>query len=62
METNMDLKRLDWILSKAQASHDLTEWESGFIDDLTDRRERLGDRIIISEKQEEILERIAAKD
>ena len=57
----MDMERLDWILSKAQSSHSLTEWESGFIDDLTDRRERLGDRIRISENQEEILERISNK-
>ena len=58
----MDIKRLDWILSKAQSATTLTEWESGFVDDLTDRRERQGDRITISEKQEEILERIAGKD
>ena len=58
----MDYRRLDWILSKAQSSHTLTAWESHFIDDLTDRRERLGDRIKISENQEEILERIADKD
>ncbi len=57
----MDLKRLDWILTKAQDSH-LTEWEGGFIDDLTERRERLGDRITISERQEDVLERIAEKD
>ena len=58
----MDLKRLDWILAKAQSASTLTEWESGFVDDLTDRRERLGDRIKISDRQEEILERISEKD
>ena len=57
-----DLKRLDWILSKAQSSYTLTPWEQDFIDDLTDRREKYGDRIRISERQEEILERIATKD
>jgi hypothetical protein len=56
----MDLKRLDWILTKAQ-DIDLTSWEENFIGDLTDRREDEGDRIRISEKQEEILERIASK-
>ena len=58
----MDMARLDWVLAKAQESATLTPWESAFVDDLTDRRERLGDRITISERQEEILERIAGKD
>ena len=57
----MELKRLDWVLSKAQSASDLTAWEQKFVDDLTDRRERLGDRITVSEKQEEILERIASE-
>ena len=57
----MDLKRLDWILNKAQQSTDLTPWEQAFVDDLTDRREAQGDRIRISERQEEILERIATE-
>lgn len=56
----MDLKRLDWILVRAQEA-DLTAWEEGFVREMTDRRERRGDRIIISERQEEILERIAEK-
>lgn len=56
----MDLRRLDWILVKAQ-DIELTAWEEKFIADMTERRERLGDRISISEKQEEVLERIAAK-
>lgn len=58
----MDLARLDWILSKAQSADMLTGWEIDFINDLTDRRENLGDQIKISERQEEILERIAKKD
>lgn len=57
-----DLKRLDWILAKAQGANTLTAWKQDFIDDLTDRREKYGDRIHISERQEEILERIAEKD
>lgn len=56
----MDTKRLDWILTKAQES-DLTSWEESFISDLTKRREKYGDKINISERQEEILERIAEK-
>lgn len=57
----MDLKRLDWILVKAQSA-DLTAWEESFVSDLTNRRERYGDSLAISERQEEILERIGAKD
>jgi hypothetical protein len=57
----MDLSRLDWILIKAQTAQ-LTVWEEKFITDLTNRREKLGDKIIISDKQEEVLERIAEKD
>ena len=56
----MDLKRLDWILVKAQ-DMDLTTWEEKFIADMTERREKYGDRMTGSEKQEEILERIADK-
>lgn len=58
----MDTARLDWILAKAQGANTLTPWESAFVDDMTNRRERLADRITISERQEEILERIAEKD
>ena len=57
----MELDRLDWILIKAQTAQ-LTVWEEGFITDITNRRERLGDKITISDKQEEVLERIAEKD
>lgn len=56
----MDLRRLDWILVKAQGA-DLTPWEEKFIDDLTKQRERYGDDVRISERQEEVLERIAEK-
>ena len=58
----MDLKRLDWILTKAQGATTLTDWEDSFVNDLTERRERQGDGINISDKQEEVLERIAEKD
>lgn len=57
----MDLKRLDWILIKAQSA-ELTSWEEKFVADMIERRERHGDRLTISEKQEEVLERIAEKD
>lgn len=58
----MDLKRLDWILLKAQEAQTLTAWEDGFVADLIERRDRYGDSISISERQEEVLERIAEKD
>ena len=58
----MDLKRLDWVLCKAQDATTLTEWEDKFLNDFIERRERQGDAIKVSEKQEEILERIAEKD
>ena len=57
----MDLKRLDWILVKALES-DLTIWEEGFIDDMIDQRERDGEGKKISDRQEDVLERIAKKD
>ncbi len=56
----MNLKRLDWILVKAQEA-DLTAWEEKFWLDMIERRERLGDNIRISDKQAEVLERIAEK-
>lgn len=56
----MDLDRLDWILMKA-LDIDLTPWEEKFIADMTERRERYGDRMVVSDKQEEVLERIAEK-
>lgn len=58
----MDLARLDWILLKAQDATSLTTWETDFIDDFIARRERRGDQTSVSERQEEILERIAEKD
>lgn len=56
----MDLDRLDWILTKAQET-ELTEWEETFVADLTERRERFGNAIRISNRQEAALERIAEK-
>lgn len=64
----MDLKgkqtlkvdRLDWILKKSK-SQSLTAWEEGFIRDMAQKRETFGLYVEISEKQEEVLERIASK-
>lgn len=57
-----DAKRLDWILAKAQmASEDLTEWEQSFVDDMTERFEKYGRSLTVSERQWDVLERIRDK-
>ena len=58
----MDLRRLDWLLIKAQEAATLTPKELKFVDDMINRRERWGDDIKISEAQEDWLEAIGAKD
>lgn len=58
----MDLRRLDWILAKAQTMDTLDDWELSFIEDMMNQREALGDDITISPKQEVILERISGKE
>lgn len=56
------LRRLDWILTKAElAESRLSAWERKFIDDLFHRRARQGDRIKLTDRQWEILETIAEK-
>lgn len=45
--------------ARMQASSD---WEEGFIDDLLDRFERFGSAMSISDKQLEIIRRIAGED
>ena len=58
-----EVKRLDWILAKAQMAlpDSLTEWEQGFVDDMTDRLEKYGSRLSVSERQWDVLERICDK-
>lgn len=56
------LARLDWIIVKTEtAEHRLTPWERGFIDGLSHRRAKQGDRLTLTERQWEILESIAEK-
>ncbi len=57
----MELRRLDWILSKAQDMDTLDDWEIKFIEDMTNQREALGDSMTVTPRQEIILERIAGK-
>ena len=60
--TDEEYRRADWCLAKAQAApHALTEWESGFVDDMTDRLESQGRNMRLSDRQWEILEAIAGK-
>ena len=57
-----DAKRLDWILAKAQTTmEDLTEWEESFVNDMTERFEKYGLSLTVSERQWDVLERIAEK-
>lgn len=48
----------EWIIAVQQDSHDLTQWEADFIDSLSAQFEQ---RKSMSERQEEILERIYAE-
>lgn len=60
--TKEEYKRIDWILSKAQdALSELTEWEVGFVNDMTDQLEKYGNKMIVSVRQWDVLERIAEK-
>lgn len=58
----MDLRRFDWLIEKIQDKESmLTDWERSFVDDLEGRRSRYDERFRVSDKQEEILERISEK-
>jgi len=43
------------------AGQPLTAWEQQFIDDMSKRWERFGDKTFVSEKQAAVIARIAAK-
>lgn len=51
--------RLEWVLNKAQTANNLTPFEQKFVGDIQQRFETYGGRLSLSEKQWEILERIA---
>lgn len=60
--TEKEYSRIDWILAKAQVDlSGLTEWEVGFVDDMTDQLEKYGKNMRVSERQWDILERINDK-
>lgn len=56
-----EMGRNAWVghlLSQLQSCGELTEWEQDFVDDMTERSEKYGARIFISDKQFEILMRL----
>ena len=59
----MDAKRLAWLLLKLQDANGLTAWEVSFLDGLVERHAREGDKLAsrITERQEDVLERIASE-
>jgi len=60
-DANAAWRRWDWLLLKAQSTTTLTEWEQNFLDDLLKKQDRQGINFRLTEKQEEILERIGEK-
>lgn len=56
-----DLARLREILSDAEHSARLTDWEANFCDDIRDRVLEYAERTRISAKQWEVIERIEGK-
>lgn len=61
MITDEQYKRLDWILTKCQSCDSLTDWETDFVDDLTDRLERWEHHLNVTDRMWEILERLSEK-
>ena len=62
MLTDREYKRADWILGKAHTNpEDLSPWEENFVDDMTDRIAKYGKGLSLSEKQWDVLGRIADK-
>lgn len=61
--TDDEMKRLDWILSKAEdaAPGALSERDWEFLDNMLNRRERSKDRMVVSEAQWAWLEDIAER-
>jgi hypothetical protein len=53
-----DIDEFETLLSDAEAGAD-SDWETDFVDDLRNRYDEHGERMYLSERQLEILERIA---
>ena len=53
-----EFERIEWLISKARCN-DLTDWEDEFIDSIS--QQLLDGRDYLSDRQDEVLERIANK-
>lgn len=56
-----DFKALQELLSDAEKCARLSNWEESFLDDFRERIADYGDRVRISDKQREVLNRIEGK-
>ena len=55
------LKQLEELLSDAEACARLTDWEEEFLDSMREKVLTYGIRLNLSDKQEDVLERIESK-
>lgn len=62
MPDQSQIARVEWLLSKAQSLTTMTQWETDFVNKLTDLSAKHGVNLRISDRQEEILEQICNKD
>lgn len=51
--------RLHWILVKAATSRRMSKWDENFIADIQQQFDMVGEEIVLTDVQEEHLERIA---
>lgn len=56
-----DLAKLKELLSDAESCGRLSQWEESFLNDLRERVLTYGDRILISGKQQAVIDRIEGK-
>lgn len=56
-----EFSELNEILTDAESSTRLTDWEASFCDDMRERVLQYGDRTRVSDRQWEVLQRIAGK-
>lgn len=64
MDDELDPARLKWLkelLDDCEHTTRLSEWEVNFMDDMRSRLLQYGERIRVSEKQLQVLERIEQK-
>ena len=62
MITEDHRKELDALLAKCLEHDDkLSEWEQSFVNDFVERLEKWGEKLNVSDKQQCVFDRIAAK-